>query len=113
MSLIEMFPKLTFFVVRGQWNKKFQPKAKINIQNRIFCTLEGSLGIKSISPFLHKGDKTLLSIEFWRRTLHNKLDWELNNPGIAFAETGKIYRKKDLDEFRQDYLIALLSGLKQ
>ena len=113
MNLKEMFPDLTFFVVKGQWNKKFQPETKINIANRIFCTFGNSLGLKSIIPFLHKGDKTLQSIGFWRRTFHNKLEWELNEPGIAFAETGKVYRKKDLEELKEDYLVVLLSGLKQ
>ncbi len=113
MNLKEMFPELTFFVVRGQWNKKFQPKVKINIETRVFCTLETSLGIKSVNQFLHKGDKTLFSIEFWRRTLHNRLERELNTPGIAFAETGKVYLKKDLRELEEDYLITMLSGLRQ
>jgi len=113
MNLQEMFPALTFLAVSGQWNKKFQPKVKINLSNRIFCTLEDSLGIKSINPFLHKDSRTLRSIEFWDRILHDKLEWELNSPGIAFAETGKVYRKQDLDELKEDYLIAMLSGLKQ
>lgn len=115
-DIVENFPELTFFLVSGQWNKKFQPLAKITVIDRIFCTLENSLSIRSVLPFLVSEQDNrdgLFSIEFWNSDINNKLEWEMNGTGIAFAETGKVYRRDDLEEFKKDYLIAQLSGIKQ
>jgi len=112
-NLHTAFPDLTFFVVDGQWNSKFQPKTRIKAALRVFCTLENSLGMKSVFPFLHFQAGSLFSIEIWRPEINNRLEWEMNSIGIAFAETGKVYRKDDLEELKSDYLIAKLSGLRQ
>lgn len=112
MNLIKMFPKLTFFVARGDWKENFialpgHPNFKV--MTRVFCTLESSLGIKSITPFLD--GNSLESIDFWEPELHHNLAQTLCNPGIAFAETGLVYKKKDLEQFREDYYITILLGM--
>lgn len=117
MNLKEMFPKLTFFVVESnEWNHKFRPKVDIKVRTRVFCTLENSLSLRVVLSFLddeYPWNKQNLSISFWDPMIHNRLEFELNNPGIAFAETKKIYTKKDLEDLQSDYLIAMLSGIKQ
>lgn len=111
-NLRGLFPDLTFWLVRGEWNEKFQPEAKIRVNSRIFCTLENSISLLRVMPYLNPNGE-FRSIEFWDPKVHNRLEWKMNGTGIAFAETGKIYRKNDLEELKRDYLIAKLSNLKQ
>lgn len=109
------FPGLTFWVVTGDWNEKFQPVVDIKVSTRFFCTLESSLALRSVIPFLKSevSHDVPFSISFWEKGYHNRLEMEMNATGIAFAETKKIYRRNDLEELTVDYLIAQLSGLKQ
>lgn len=110
-SIVDIFPLFTFFVVgSSKWNESFCNDYNRHVQNRTFCTLESSLGIKSIEKFL---DGDLRYIEIWNKIYHNHLEWEINSNGIAFAETGKIYRKDDFEELKMDYYISILSELKQ
>lgn len=114
--IAKTLPDLTFFIVRGEWNDKFKSNFMTWDMNkpksRIFCTLEGSLSMRSVNPFLYKNGQ-LYSIDFWNSGCDNSIAWEMGGPGICFAETGKIYRNNDFEELKRDYYIAKLSGIKQ
>ncbi len=108
----ETFPDLNFFVIQAEkWNELFGHPLylSLHIMTRFFCTLEGSISIRSVNRFIKKG---LLSIDLWDPMMHNNLEWAMNGAGIAFAETGKIYGRDDLEELKMDYLIAKITGLK-
>lgn len=117
VDLKELFPEFSWWVVcidsGAGWRADFKHSfMRQHVIARIFCTLEGSLGPWAIQQFTVI-DADTTSIEPWNLELHGTLDGKMNNHGIAFAETGKVYRKKDLDELRMDYAIAALAGLKQ
>lgn len=107
----DIFPHLTFFIVGGEWNEKFTTRGVGSYSNRLFCSLESSLSLHSVLPFA----KDVYSISVVSRISHqnNIVDWYLDRHGLAFAETGIIYKSEDLDRFRHDYYITMLSNLSQ
>jgi len=107
----KLFPHLTLFNVSAdKWNTKFTSGYDGIVMQRLVGTLESSLGIRALIPFL-KGE--LRSIEFWDFELHSWPERIFNASGILLAETGQVYYKKDMEQLREDYFVALLSRLKQ
>jgi hypothetical protein len=108
----KLFPKLTLFkVIADSWDKRFIiHDVNTKVMSRLIGTLEPSLGIKSIAPFIVG---QLHSIDFWRPESHGHPERYFNGSGMLFAETGQVYSKINLEQFQEDYLIAQLAGLRQ
>jgi hypothetical protein len=74
----------------------------------LFVTLESSLGLRSIDSCGIKNTTVIgLAVKKYLRGRHDI-------KYFYFAEANKLYSvRKDLDEFRRDYLIIKLAGIKQ
>ena len=107
-----LFPRLILFKVMADgWTKKFSGATnQLQVMTRVVATLESSLGIKSIEPFL---DGQLQSIHFWRLEEDGYPERHFNSTGILFADTGQVYTRNTIEQFQEDYLIARLAGLRQ
>lgn len=107
-----LFPKVTLFKVMADgWTKKFSGTInQLQVMTRAVATLETSLGIKSILPFV---DGKLHSIDFWKLERDGFPERHFNSMGILFADTGQIYNRNNIEQLKEDYLIARLAGLRQ
>jgi len=96
--IIESTSDLNFFWVVNDKRKK-----------HLFVTLESSLGLRSIDSCGIKGT-TMIGFANKKDLLNRYYDIK----HFYFAETNKLYSvEKDFDEFRRDYLITKLAGIKQ
>lgn len=111
-ELSKSFPRLTIFKVEADgWTKKFSGTLnQLQIITRAVVTLESSLSIRSVSPFL---EGQLRSIDFWNLERDGHPERYFNSVGMLFADTGQIYNKNTIEQFQEDYLIARLAGLRQ
>ena len=110
------FPKLSFWYVTaavGAWLVKSEKQTNYNLdlgECRIFCTLEKSLSLEIALQFIKK-NKRVISIESDSK-YDNDYNFSMHNI-IIFAETKKVYSKKDIDDLKRDYIIVQLTGLTQ
>jgi len=93
---VEDYPDLTFFFVKTD-----------SMRGHIFATLEKSLSFRAIMSTFPK-EKNVVSIEFFQG---KSIDLMRRNGVIALAETHALYHNEE--DFRADYLLSKLSGLKQ
>lgn len=102
INMCKEFPDLLFWVV----GSKSQRRDGFPHVANLFCTLERSLSLKSCSEV-----QNIVSID-------QVIDFHLFKHifymcGVVFAETGNRYFPKDIDQLKEDCLIAKLSGLTQ
>lgn len=108
-----LFPRLTLFCVTADmWNEKFSRAYNATVMRRLVGTIESSLSFRALNPFLYKYSD-LMSIEFWNNNMLGYPERAFNSAGLLLAETGRVYYRENIEELREDYLVALLSGLKQ
>jgi len=119
MKLSEDFPNFTFWFVGApidDWLIKSKQKIidghfNFEQKSKLFCTLENSISFKVVQQFIKKNGQ-IISIE---SGVGYDIDYnfDLHSGAIIFAETKKVYYKKDIEELKRDCIIVELSGLKQ
>ena len=102
INLKTEFPNFTFFKVMGNWNGKFswRPPEPDNVNTRLVASLEPSLSIFSLLPFLCNS-VSLMSIDPWDFMKHGHMEYHFNSTGLLFAEAGQIYNKKKIRSIKR------------